>query len=373
MKDPLEYTEQELNSLSIQELEELSKIAGSKESLFNTQQLCEKTLINSLYGALANKWFPLFNEYIASAITGNGRYFIRKLADYIEKKLQSLIPSNIPYIVAGDTDSIYFSIDNFMQKYQEKNPGLTINEYVDWADNFEKKLIQPIIKKTIDDFAEELNAYNKDKIGAEREVIADAAVFTSKKHYYMRVRDNEGTRYPDDDPKIKVMGLDLIKSSTPKWTKKYLKESINKILDSDESELKSWIKKIKQEYTSINLNEIAHVGGVSNLNYKLGDKGVSIGSRAALVHNKYIKDNNLEDKYTIIVPDDKCKRLFLIEPNKFNSNIIAYIDDKFINEIPKSIIDYDTNFEKQFLNMLNLMVDCLNYKLKQETEIIDDW
>ena len=270
-------------------------------------------------------------------------------------------------------NSIYFSIDNFMKLYQEKNPGLTINEYVDWADNFEKKIIQPIIKKTIDDFAEELNAYNKDKIGAEREVIADAAVFTSKKHYYMRVRDNEGTRYPDDDPKIKVMGLDLIKSSTPKWTKKYLKESINKILDSDESELKSWIKKIKQEYTSVNLNEIAHVGGVSNLNYKLGDKSVPIGSRAALVHNKYIKDNNLEDKYTIIVPDDKCKRLFLIEPNKFNSNIIAYIDDKFINEIPKSIIDYDTNFEKQFLNMLNLMVDCLNYKLKQETEIIDDW
>lgn len=106
MKDPLDYTEDELRSLNKDELQALLKISKNKESLYNTRQLVEKTLINSLYGAMANKWFPLFNEQMAAAITGNGRYFIRKLGDYIEEKLQNLNPSNVPYLVYGDTDSV---------------------------------------------------------------------------------------------------------------------------------------------------------------------------------------------------------------------------------------------------------------------------
>lgn len=373
LKDPLQYTEQELRNLSIQELKQLLKDSEYKESLYNTRQLTEKVLINGLYGAMANRYFPLFNEDMAAAITGNGRYFIQKLAIYIEEALQKLIPSEKPYVVGGDTDSLYVTIENFMNLYQEKNPGLSINEYVDWADNFEKKIIKPIIQKTIDDFSYELNAYNKEKIGVEREVISDAAVFTAKKHYYMRVRDNEGTRYPENSPKIKIMGLEIIKSSTPKWSQKYLKEAIECILDKDETALKQWLANIKSEYLTVGLNEIAHVGGVSNLNYTLGDKGVPIGSRAALVHNKYIIENNLVDKYNLIVPDDKCKRLFLIEPNKFNSNIIAYIDDRFIEEIPREFIDYDTNFEKQFMNPMMLMVETLGYNMRKETQELDEW
>jgi DNA polymerase elongation subunit (family B) len=243
MKDVLEYTEDELRSLSTEELESLLHLAENGESLFDTRQLVEKTMINSLYGALANKWFPLFNEDMAAAITGNGRYFIQKLANYIEETLQQLLPQEKPYIVYGDTDSVYYHIEPFVEKYIAQNPGLPTNDYVEFADRFEKKVIQPVIEKTINDFAYELNAYNKDKIGAEREIIADAAVFTAKKKYYARVRDNEGTRYPDDSPKIKVMGLEIIKSSTPKWSQKYLKQAIPHILDKNEDDLRTWVNK----------------------------------------------------------------------------------------------------------------------------------
>lgn len=370
-KDVLEYTEEELQNMSTEELQKLLHEAEEKESLFNTSQLVQKTLINSLYGALANKWFPLFNEQMAAAITGNGRYFIRKSAQYIEEGLQKLLPQEKPYIVYGDTDSYYYHIEPFMERYQEKNPGLSVNEYVEWADQFEKKVIQPMIQKSIDDFASELNAYNKEKIGCEREAIADSGVFCQPKKYYLRVRDDEGTRFPEDAPYFKKMGLEVIKSSTPTWSKKYLEQAIPHILDRNEDELRDWINQIKDEFTKVNLNEIASVSGVSRLDYNLGDKGVPIGARAALIHNNYIESNNLGHKYAPITAGEKCKRLYLLTPNKFNSNIIAFTNDEFVQEI--DCVDYDTQFEKMFLKPMELMVDALQYDLKRETESLDDW
>jgi len=371
MKEVLEYTEVELDSLSTEDLKLLLREAENKESLYDTAQMTEKTLMNALYGAMANKYFPLFNEDMAAAITGNGRYFIQKLANSIEDHLQSLLPWDKTYIVYGDTDSVYATIEPFMDKYQEKNPGLSINEYVDWADAFENKVIQPVIQQMIKDYSSELNAYNEEKIGVEREVIADAVVFTAKKKYYARVRDKEGTRYPEDAPYIKVMGLEIIKSSTPKWSKEYLKDAIPHILDKDENDLRNWINQIKGEFTQVDPNEIANVGGVSRVDYVLGQKGIPIGSRAALVHNNFVKENNLSEKYAPIQAGEKCKRLYLTEPNKFNSNIIAYTNDQFINEI--ECIDYDTQFEKMFMKPLNLMVESLGYDLNKQTEALNDW
>jgi hypothetical protein len=374
MKDPLEYSEEELNQLSDDELELLVSMCGTKESLFNTRQLVEKVTINSLYGALANKWFPLFNEEMAAAITGNGRFFIQKLANYIEETLQKMLPQEKPYIVYGDTDSCYFQIEPFMNLYQEKNPNLSINEYVEWADQFEKKVIQPVIQQTIDDFATELNAYNRDKIGVEREIIADSAVFTAKKKYYARVRDSEGTRYPEDSPYIKVMGLEIIKSSTPKWSQKHLKEAIPRILDKDETDLRNWVNEVKQNFVNADLNDIAAVGGVSSIDYDLQKDVVPIGSRAAIRHNNYIEKHNLTNEYAPIQRGDKCKRLFLQEPNVFHSNIIAYTNETFVKEIEKhNCVDYDTQFEKNFLKPLEIMVEPLNYNLQKETQELDDW
>jgi hypothetical protein len=371
LKDPLDYTEEELNSLSVEVLTLLLASSANLETLFNTRQLTEKTLMNALYGALANKWFPLFNEDIAAAITGNGRYFIRKLAIYIEDRLQELLPQEKKYIVYGDTDSVYYQIEPFVEKFIKDNPDSSINDQVDWADKFEIKIIQPVIQKVIDDFCEELNSYNPDVIGCEREIIADTAVFTAKKKYYARVRDSEGTRYPEDDPYIKVMGLDIIKSSTSIWSKKYLKEAVPHILDKDELSIRDWLRSVKQEYVTVNPNLIAGNGGVSRLDYDLVNDIVPFGSRAAIRHNMYIKENGLDSKYAPINAGDKCKRLHLTLPNKFNSNIIAYTNEQFVNEI--DCIDYDTNFEKGFMKPLGLMVNVLNYKLDKETEELDDW
>lgn len=531
MKNVLDYNALELNELNIEELEHLLLLAEDGENEFNTRQLVEKTLMNSLYGALANAHFPLFNEEMAGAITGNGRYFIRKLAANIENKLQSMLPTDKSYIIYSDTDSCvgstlietnngkikiedlykslsgeieirgnnnyikhvktpikaasvnentelqynnityvmkhkvkkrmfkikcngdeviitedhsmivlrnetlieikpkdvlktdklikiylnniqiesgfeiedlgivqewvydmevednhnffgnnilihnscYFQIEPFMDLYQKQNPGLSIDEYVDWADSFEKKVIQPIIQHTVDTFCSELNAYNKEKIWAEREAIADVGIFSAKKKYIARVRDSEGTRFAENDPYLKVMGMEIAKSSTPVWAKKKLKESLNIILDKEYSDLLDWIKETKTEFVNADLNDIAQVGTANNLNYNLKtDKGIPIGSRAALCYNNYLKEKNLDSTYTTIQAGDKNKKLFLIEPNPLNSNIVSFASDTFVQEI-KDYIDYDTNFDKGFLNALQLMVDSLGWDLNKKTESLDEW
>lgn len=269
-------------------------------------------------------------------------------------------------------NSCYFSIKPFVDKYKESKPNESIDHYVEWCDNFEKKVIGAVTQDTIKEFSRKLNAFNEDVIGCDREIIADAAVFTAKKKYYARVRDNEGTRYPENDPYIKVMGLDIIKGGTPKFSKKYLKEAIPKILDLSEDELREWVRGVKNKYIEENPNNIALIAGVNNLSYEWGEKGVPIGARSGLAHNRYITNNSLDDRYELISPGDKTKRLHLIEPNKFESNIIGYISDNFYKELD-GCIDYDKNFEKTFIAPLKLMVDSLGYDVEKETESLDDW
>jgi len=372
MKTPLDYTEHELKTLSIHELKILLSECESLENKFNTEQTVMKLNMNSLFGAQANKWFPLFNETIANAITGNGRYFIRKIAIYVEKGLQEKLPSPSPYVIYGDTDSIYFQIAAFVELYVSKNPSVSLAECVEFAHQFEIKIIQPIIKQCILDFSRELNAMNSEVIGCEREIIADIAVFTEKKKYYARVRDSEGTRYDIDNPYIKIMGLDIIKSTTPIWSKARLREAIPLILDKSESDIRAWVREIKEDFIKVPLTEIAQIGGVSNLSYTLGEKGIPIGARSALRHNNYIQKQNMLDRIAPIVPGDKCKKLFLREPNRFQTNVISYTNDRFTLEL-KDSVDYDTQFEKGFMKPLSLMTNCLNYDLSKETEEIDDW
>lgn len=371
-KSVLDYTKEELQELPVNELKVLLEEAKSGERQYWTEQTGLKLIINSLYGAMANRYFPLFNEKMAQAITGNGRFFIRLLSKNIENKLQSMLKSNNDYVIYNDTDSIYYQIADFVDMFIDKNPNSTINEQVDFADSFEEKVIAPVIKSTIEEMAKKLNIFNVDVIAADREIIADSAVFIQKKKYLARVRDNEGFRYPEYEPEIKVMGLDIIKSSTPIWSKVKLLDSVEHILDKNEQDLRDWLKNTKAEYQAVNPNELAQVGGVNNLDYVLGEKGVPIGARSALVHNQYVMDNGLEDTYAMIEAGDKTKRMFLRTPNKFNSNIVAYTNDSFIKEFD-GLIDYDMMFEKGFTNALDNMTNALGYNLHKETEELDDW
>ena len=270
-------------------------------------------------------------------------------------------------------NSAYYTIEPFVDKYKQSHPGAGINELVDFCNDFSDKLIQPIIDKSIDDMSRDFNVFDQSRIQAKKEVVCDVMVNCAKKKYYARVRDSEGTRYDINNPHIKVMGLELKKSTTPQWVKDNINSAMPILFDNDEHGIRNWMNTTKQSYIEADVDDIAQIGKANNLNYSLGDKCIPMLSRCAIVYNKFIKDNNLESFYSAIEPSEKFKYLRLTLPNIFDSNCIAYKDSRFVDEYLKDIIDYDTMFSKSFIEPLNLMCSCMGYDLKNNVLEIDEW
>lgn len=374
MKDVLEYTEDELNQMSTEELQKLYFDAQMKEDEYHTAQLCKKVTINSLYGALGNTYFALFNPEIASAITMMGRYFNNLVGSNIESTLQNKVRYNKNYWIYSDTDSNYYTFEPFMKIFEQKNPNADMNEKLDFADKFTDKVIQPIIDYSVNQLSERFNAHNPSRIAAKKEIVADNVIFCAKKKYVGRIRIDEGTRFPLDNPHIKVMGLELAKSTTPIWVKAKLNEAIPYLLDKNESEIREWYNRIKAEFTKADLSEICMVGNANNLDYRLGEKGVPFGSRIAIIYNKYVKENNLTSRYPEISVGTKYKKLFINQPNKFGTECIAYLSDTFAENELKDLVDYDTQFEKAFTASINLMAkESLGIDFDKQTASLDDW
>lgn len=361
------------------ELNRLYDFYDSEERRWNAAQISDKTIINSLYGAFSNIAFPLFNIEIARAITGNGRYFIKSVGNEIEKQLQALKKRDNPYIIGGDTDSIYYTIDLFVDEYAKENnldeKNLDdLQKLVDFADEFEKNVVQKFIQKAINRFAEELNTYKPEMIMVEREVISDVMIIAVKKKYMTRVLDKEGTRYEKGKPKIKIMGLELAKSSTSKFTKKHLYDIALACFDCSEEELRKLVREKKKLFMENDPIDMASHKAVNGLDYELGDKGIPIGARSTLSYNKYITDNNLTDVFSLIHAGDKCNHLYLSMPNELNTNSVYFIEDSFVEELKKlDCIDYDTTYQKFFVSALNNMVSCMGYNLTVETESLEDF
>ena len=346
------------------------KHAKYMESRCNTGQMVAKILINSLYGCLGNKYFKLFNVNIARAITANTRFYIHllnyRLNSYLKEKTG--VKNSVLY---NDTDSIYLSLNSVIEQfYQGEDDVIAKTEFLD---KFIKDELDPVIESCNNEHSYILNALEGDAIQAERDAIADVGVMMSKKKYFMRVYDLEGVRYSKEEPYMKKMGLEIIKSSTPKFVKDYLSQSINTILDSDSDDMYNWLESIKGKFTLEPIVNISKTTSVSKINYNRGDKGVPINSRAAIAHNNYISSKpELSSKYQTINAGDKMKIVFLKPNNPIGENVVGYIDENFI-ELLREHIDYDTCWEKYMISQLNIMINPLGWDMNKRTSTLDDW
>lgn len=263
-------------------------------------------------------------------------------------------------------NSCYVQVPPKICEKLPKDPQLA----TDIIDKFIETKIQPVINSSSQELGSIFNALDASRISAKREAIASSAVFVAKKRYFMKVIDSEGVRF--SEPYLKTMGIDIVRSSTPAFSKKYLKKSVNIILESTEEELKEWLKNVRSLYLDQNLMDIAKISSVSSSKYKLGvDKSIPINSRAFLVSNHYINSLNTGE-FQPLELGEKVRMLYLREPNPLKSNIFAFNNEKFAN-VFKDYIDWDTNFNKFFLKPLEIMTDPLNYNLHKETETLEEW
>ena len=331
-------------------------------------QMAMKIALNSAYGAIGNKYFRYYDLRIAEGITLSGQLSIRwmanKLNDFMNKTLKS---DDKDYVIAIDTDSIYLTLEDLVEKVcVDKTP----EEKIAFMDKTCEKVLQPFIDGGYQELSEYMNAYGQ-KMQMKREVLADKAIWVAKKRYVLNVHNSEGVQYAK--PKIKVMGLEMVKSSTPAVVRKKLKDALEVILHKDQSALQTFVKEFKRDFTSLSVNDVSFPRSVSSLKEYTGTpiykKGTPIQVRGALLFNHYLKMKGLTRKYEPITNGNKIKFVYLRTPNPINENVIS-----FNNILPKEFglddyINYDLQFEKTFLDALNIVIEPLGWHAEEKASL----
>ena len=343
---------------------------------YNNLQLAKKVSLNSAYGALGNEFFRFFDIRQASAITTAGQLSIRwiekKLNDYMNKILKS---KDEDYVIASDTDSIYLSLSQLVNKaYLESNENASATEVIAFMDKVCENKVQPFIDKSYDELARYVNAYAQ-KMMMKREALSDKGIWPAKTRYSLRVHNNEGVQYTK--PKLKVMGLEMIKSSTPSACREKLWQAVDLIFNGVEKDVIEFIENFRKEFRNCEPAEISFPRGVNGIEkYKgmgsriYGDK-TPIHVRGSLIFNHHIKNNKLDKKYELIKEGEKIKFIYLKEPNTVHSDVIS-----FSNLIPEELdiikyIDYDLQFEKSFIEPLKIILDCIGWKSRHVSSLAE--
>ena len=326
-------------------------------SRYDNIQMARKISLNSAYGAIGNQYFRYYSLPMAEAITTAGQLSIRWIEKKMNKFMNDLMQTeNIEYVVYADTDSIYVTFDSLVEKFKPKT-------VVNFLDAIAREKIEPFINKSYQELADYTNAYGQ-KMYMKREVIADKGIWTAKKRYILNCWDIEGVRY--EEPKLKIMGVEAVKSSTPEPCRDKIKEALKIIMSGDEKEINNFIQDFRNIFMNLPPEDIAYPRSVNGLNKwsdpnSLFAKGAPIHCKGAILYNHLVKKNKLSGRYPYIQNGEKIKFLHLKLPNVFQSSSIS-----FITELPKELtfnIDYDMQFEKSFVEPLNFILEKINWNV----------
>ena len=326
-------------------------------------QWARKIALNSAYGAVGNQYFRYYDVRQASGITTAGQFIIRfiesKVNEYLNRILQT--HDKIDYIVASDTDSIYVTLDKLVEKTCE---GKTNDQICNFIDKVVGSRIEPFLEKCFGELSDYTNAF-KNCMVMKREVIADKGIWVAKKRYMLNVLDEEGVRL--SEPKLKLMGIEAVKSSTPQVCRGRIKEAIKIIMSKEQSDLHKFIADFKKEFLQMPAEAISFPRSCNNIK-KYRDhnsvfiKGTPIHVKGALIYNHQLKQFNLGRKYPFIQDGDKIKFLKLLEANPFKFDVISYMTKLPTEFKLEQYIDYETQFEKTFLDPMRFILQAIGWK-----------
>lgn len=365
---------QDLSKLSDIQLKEYKRKLEFDASKYHNFQLTKKIQLNSAYGAMGNQYFRFYDVRLAEAVTLSGQLVIQWISNDINLYLNNLLESqNVDYVIAIDTDSIYLNLKSLVEKVYKKIPDDKL-KIVDFLDKVSESKIQKVIDKSCINLKKYLNSRHQ-KMVMKRESIADKAIWTAKKRYILNVYDNEGVRY--EEPKLKIQGIEAVKSSTPEVCRQKIKDAIELILTKTQNDLYHYIDTFKSEFITLDPEDVAFPRGCNGISkyfdHKLVyKKGTPIHVRGALLYNKLIKDHKLDKKYPCIHEGDKIKFIYLKEPNIIQQNVITMSEEGLPKELGlHKYIDYELQFQKTFLDPLKIVLDSINWNTKK-TMSFDD-
>ena len=354
-----------LSHLTNEQLLELHAQTVKDVTKFSNFQMVRKICLNSLYGAIGNNYFRHYRLENAEAITCTGqvaiRWIERKINEYVNTTLKT---DGVDYVIASDTDSIYLNLGPLVDLVGIKGSERT----VDVLNQFCKDKIEPFIDQSYKELSDYLNCYEETLV-MKRECIAERGIWTAKKRYILNVWDNEGVRY--EEPKLKMMGIEAVKSSTPAPCRKYIKECLQLIMSSTEKDVIDYITRMRLEYNNLSPEEIAFPRTANNIS-KFRDattlyrKGTPFHIRGAIMFNHLVVD-----KYNVIQDGEKIKFVQLKTPNPTGQNVIS-----FISTLPKELdlhryVDYDIMYRKSFIDPLQTILDSIGWKTEEQNTLED--
>jgi DNA polymerase elongation subunit (family B) len=326
----------------------------------DNKQMAIKILMNSLYGAMSNEYFRYYDIRIAEGITISGQLTIRWAEKHLNQYMNKVLGTdNKDYVIAIDTDSLYINMGGLVEKANPKDP-------VKFLDKVATEKIEPMLDLAYSKLKDYLNAYEQKMVMA-REVIASKGVWTGKKHYVLNVHNSEGVQYKE--PKLKMMGIEAVRSSTPAVCRQMFKDTIKVILEQEEPQVQNYIRELREKFAKMPIEDIAFPRSVNRLPFykdsvTLFKKGTPIQVRAALTYNFYVDQHQLNNKYEKIYSGEKIKFCYLKQPNRVQSNVIA-----FSQILPEEFgvrehVDYDTQFEKAFVEPVKSILDAVGWDVE---------
>jgi len=353
-KQALEHAKTSSETLALQK--DISK--------FNNIQMARKIQLNSAYGAIGNQYFRYYNLANAEAITLSGQVSIRWIEQKMNKYLNKILKTQEEdYVIASDTDSIYLNLGPLVQSVY-KGREATNESIVSFLDKVCKMELEKYIESSYEALATYVGAYEQ-KMVMKRENIANKGIWTAKKRYILNVWDSEGVRY--EKPKLKIMGIEAVKSSTPAACRNSIRDCLTVIMNGDEEAAQQFVADFRTHFEELPIEDISFPRGCNGINKwsnptTIYSKGTPIHVRGALLYNFHNKKNKLTHKYPLIQDGEKIKFVYLKTPNKIGENVISYL-----NTFPKEFgldkqVDYELQFNKSFLEPIKVIMDVIGWQ-----------
>ena len=337
---------------------------------YNNLQLAKKVSLNSAYGALGSQYFRFYDLRQALAVTLAGQLSIRWIENKLNEYMNGLLKTTgIDYVIASDTDSIYLKLGPLVDKITQKDTK--VEKVISIMDKICEDKLQPFIDTSYQELAEYVHAY-KQKMEMKREGLSDKGIWTAKKRYILNIYNNEGVQY--NEPQIKVMGLEMIKSSTPSAVREKMRESIGIMMNGSEEDIHKFIEDFKSEFRTLAVEDISFPRGLNGLktyadSVMMYKKGTPIHVKGAIIYNHFLKQKGLDKKYPFIQEGEKLKFTYLKQPNPFKDSVIS-----FPQRLPKEFdmqmyIDYETQFEKAFIEPIKVILDCMGWSTEKNNSL----
>jgi len=337
----------------------------------NNIQMAKKISLNSAYGAIGNQYFRYYKLANAEAITLSGQVSIRWIENRMNKYLNKILKTeNEDYVIASDTDSIYLNLGPLVETVY-KGRETTNESIVSFLNKICEMELEKYITSSYETLANYVNAYDQ-KMFMKRENIADRGIWTAKKRYILNVWDSEGVRY--EEPKLKMMGIEAVKSSTPAPCRLLIKNALKLMMNGTEEDVIDFIDESRKQFKKLPPEEIAFPRTASNVQkYKATStiyaKGTPIHIRGALLFNHYVKAKKIDNKYSLIGNGEKVKFLYLQKPNIIQENVISFIQD-FPRELGlEKYVDYDLQFDKSFVEPLKAILDAIGWNVEKTVNL----